>query len=421
PRANQGLYQTAEPNAQVPLLAGRLRVTAGGSIAGPGHIELCWLPDPRLRFKLQGSPRGALATQGLVRLWGQRAKGRCLITDREPLSRPEPIDGLINGPFAIGGNPPVARLVVHLVNFPDFVGSPIELGVKSWMRGRALLSGSGWRFTIDGHANTRRLCDSLKSTGGYAITHIGVLEREDGTAFRPSKADDRLLCVGTFLSFAAGAWAMPQLDVGVAADGRALYREYGVKQVAPWGGRFRWFHEIDGASLEHAFTGFDKLWARSEWREPLRKLIYLYVEANDRPPDVGLVLAQAALEQMAWNLLVNDRQVLSRTGFDKLSAADQLRRLVATSGIPLDTPSTLRHLAGMNTPDADGPYWVTQLRNDFVHPPRGGQSARTSGRIVDAWLLGVWYLELALLRLMDYSGEYRSRLNSGEVSRVPWS
>ena len=169
---------------------------------------------------------------------------------------------------------------------------------------------------------------------------------------------------------------------------------------------------------------FDQLWARGEWREPLQKLIYLYVEANDRPPDVGLVLAQAALEQMAWHLLVNDRRVLSRGGFAKLSAADQLRRLVKTCVIPLDTSSALKHLAGVKTTGtqhADGPYWIARLRNDFVHPPRGGQSARTSGRIVDAWLLSVWYLELALLSLMGYSGEYRSRLNSGEVSRLPWS
>ena len=347
PKANEGLYHTPEPNAEVPVLSGRLRVTAGGSVAGPGRIELCWLPEPRLRFRLDGSPRGVLTTEGIVRLWGQRAKGRCMITQRQPLhDLPEPIEGLINGPFAVGSNPQVARLVVHLVNFPDFIGSPIEVGARHHIAGRALLSRSGWRFTIDGLPNTRRLFDSIRITGGYAITHVGVLEREDGTPFRPSEADDHLLGIGTFLSFAAGAWAFPQLHVGLAADGSPAYRECGVRPVHPWDGRFRWFNDHDGASLERAFVSFDQLWARGEWREPLQKLIYLYVEANDRPPDVGLVLAQAALEQMAWHLLVNDRRVLSRGGFAKLSAADQLRRLVKTCVIPLDTPSALKTSGG---------------------------------------------------------------------------
>ena len=127
---------------------------------------------------------------------------------------------------------------------------------------------------------------------------------------------------------------------------------------------------------------------------------------------------------MAWHLLVNDRGVLSRGAFKNLKAAGQLRRLVKDSGIPLDTPSDLKRLTGMTTggrQPIDGPDWIAQLRNDFVHPPRGGQSARTSARMVDAWLLSMWYLELALLSLMDFKGDYRSRLNAGEVSRLPWS
>jgi hypothetical protein len=207
-----------------------------------------------------------------------------------------------------------------------------------------------------------------------------VLEREDGTPFRPSEADDHLLGIGTFLSFAAGAWAFPQLHVGLAADGSPAYRECGVRPVHPWDGRFRWFNDHDGASLERAFVSFDQLWARGEWREPLQKLIYLYVEANDRPPDVGLVLAQAALEQMAWHLLVNDRRVLSRGGFAKLSAADQLRRLVKTCVIPLDTPSALKTSGGRE--DA----WHTGRRRTILdssltqrfRPPAARRSVRTN-------------------------------------------
>jgi hypothetical protein len=127
---------------------------------------------------------------------------------------------------------------------------------------------------------------------------------------------------------------------------------------------------------------------------------------------------------MAWHLLVNDRKVLSADGFAKLPAADQLRLLVSTCGILLETPSALQQLAAMRTQGrqgTDGPDRIAWLRNDFVHPPRGGSSPRTHDRIVDAWLLSVWYLELALLSLMGQSGTYLCRLTSGEISSLPWS
>jgi hypothetical protein len=35
--------------------------------------------------------------------------------------------------------------------------------------------------------------------------------------------------------------------------------------------------------------------------------------------------------------------------------------------------------------------------------------------IVDAWELGTWYLQPAILRLLDYRGQYSSRLGPGRV------
>ncbi|MGD0863392.1 MAG: hypothetical protein ABSA21_11635 [Candidatus Limnocylindrales bacterium] len=425
PRANEGLYRTLTPNAEVPIWSGRLRIAAGASVAGRGRVLMPWLPTPALRFELEGSPSGDLQTEGTVSLWGQKARGRCLITSR-PLfpAMPGKIEGIVNGPLAIGGTPQMARLVVHVINFPKFLGRPIEVGKRSWLRGRASLAGNGWKFTIDACPHVGQLVDGLNATGGYAITHVGVLEREDGALFRPRQAADPLDRIGNLLSFASGAWAIPQLYVGVAADGRQVFRECGARPVGRWGGHSRWFNDLDVESLERAFVGFDRLWAKGVWREPLKLLIYLYVNANAGPPDIGLVLAQAALEQMAWHLLVNDRKVVSADGFGKLPAADQLRLLVSSCGIPLDTPSSLQDLAAMRTQGrqvTDGPDRIARLRNDFVHPPSGGSSARTHGRIVDAWRLSLWYLELALLSLMGQSGTYRSRLNSGEVSSLPWS
>jgi hypothetical protein len=45
--------------------------------------------------------------------------------------------------------------------------------------------------------------------------------------------------------------------------------------------------------------------------------------------------------------------------------------------------------------------------------------------LVEAWQLATWYLELAVVRLLGYDGEYVSRLRLegwiGDTEPVPWS
>ena len=46
-------------------------------------------------------------------------------------------------------------------------------------------------------------------------------------------------------------------------------------------------------------------------------------------------------------------------------------------------------------------------------------------QLLETWQLATWYLELALLRLLGYEGEYLSRLQLGgsdlDTETVPWS
>jgi hypothetical protein len=60
----------------------------------------------------------------------------------------------------------------------------------------------------------------------------------------------------------------------------------------------------------------------------------------------------------------------------------------------------------------------------MVHPDNERRNLFTD-LYVDAWRLGMWYLELAILRLCNYEGTYANRLADehwvGEVEDVPWT
>ena len=92
------------------------------------------------------------------------------------------------------------------------------------------------------------------------------------------------------------------------------------------------------------FPGFMKLMAASEdWKAAIHHGVYWYVRADTNliGPDGACVLLQAALERLAWHVLVRERRSISEEGFSKLPAADQLRLLLSALSIPLSASSGL--------------------------------------------------------------------------------
>ncbi|MBD0266320.1 MAG: hypothetical protein ICV78_27460 [Tolypothrix sp. Co-bin9] len=144
----------------------------------------------------------------------------------------------------------------------------------------------------------------------------------------------------------------------------------------------------------------------------------------------SIVLMQAAFEILAWTLLVEEKGIISQQGFEKLAAADQLRLLLSQCGVPLKIPDSLTELlkASKELNWFDGAQALTEIRNAIVHPnPKKRQKYlnRPFPEQIDAYKLGLWYLELILLNLFEYKGEYFNRIASKEfyqenIEAVPW-
>jgi hypothetical protein len=66
------------------------------------------------------------------------------------------------------------------------------------------------------------------------------------------------------------------------------------------------------------------------------------------------------------------------------------------------------------------------VRNKVFHPPdKIGSVEWPSGEeLIEAWQLATWYLELGILRLLEYRGNYTSRQQplgwSGQTVPVRW-
>jgi len=239
-----------------------------------------------------------------------------------------------------------------------------------------------------------------------------------------------------FLSFCRGAWVAPMLAVGFDDQDAVVWREWRNWKISAWKDSHCWLNDFSENWLREVFPGFLRRWTDDTWKEPIRHAIHWYIESNMCAGGIegSIILEQAAFELLAWTLLAADLKILSEEALDprRLPAADKLRLLLANNGIPLAIPASLADLqtaASTEQTWVDGPKAITELRNGLIHPSpqrRRKVFSHAAGARHDAWCLGLWYLELSLLRIFEYHGLYANRLmrdgfHGQQMMPVPWA
>jgi hypothetical protein len=194
---------------------------------------------------------------------------------------------------------------------------------------------------------------------------------------------------------------------------------------------------VIGRQIATVFPGFMARWQDDYWEEVVRMAVHWLLEAQAQAGSIegSIVLTQTAFELLASAILAERYGWLSTEGCDKLAAADRIRLLFRWAGIPTEIPAALTALEKlakanedfMLNKQPDTASSMTAVRNTITHPTRKNREKfgrhPTDARF-DVWRLGLWNLELCLLRLFDYSGRYANRITCkwwGELEDVPWA
>lgn len=328
----------------------------------------------------------------------------------------------------------IASATFHLFNWPrtfgpdDYVIEAIRPHFKSSSHhGRIILQDGPWQIVICETDQTEGISNQLKVSGGYALTHVGRIDRSDNARFTSEELTDLLEKLTYFLSFAASRWRSPDLVVGTNFDGDEVFQEIGLRHVtegAWYGGGWFDFHHAE--MLQQLFPGFCRLWKLDRWREPLQHAIYFYlssaVPGGRIHVDTGLILCQAAIEALAWSYCVVDQRMISESAFEKkLGAPDKFRMLMTVLGLPKEIPASMQQaFSRKGHAWSDALEVLTDYRNKIVHP----KGVPPATGYADAWRLAMWYIEVAILRICGYTGKYSNRLADrwvGDIEDVPWS
>lgn len=326
----------------------------------------------------------------------------------------------------------LAYIAFHLFNYKLIMGtrqSNEKEDNSLYAISHVDLKGSGWNVELKSLKTNLETYDKLRETGGYGLTHVGCLRKEDVSSFDGKTAEEMLTALRFFLSFSKGMWCNPCLAVGFDDKENRVWESWSSPQ-GHWAKPSSWFDPNHCDQLVSLFPGFLAKWQNDNWRTALREVIYWYLSSNCSTLglgigiDAGIILTQAAIERLSFEHAVRHKRLIEPEGFKNLKASDKFRLLFSSLDISIDIPTSLTELQKLANQFKwlDAPHAITEVRNTLVHPEhkRRGQFGKV---FFPVWNLSQWYLELALLKICNYSGTYGNRLMQryvGQVETVPW-
>ncbi len=261
----------------------------------------------------------------------------------------------------------------------------------------------------------------------FRATHQAEFSREDRSPFTELQAQDFLWKLSLFLSFCRGHWVAHSLMVGLDENGEKAFEQWGVGRISIWREPSGWLDEHNGNCIGELYEKFATKLQQESWLDAINHVVYWFTRAdtNNVGPDGACILLQAALERLAWHIIVRERNAISAKGFQDLTAADQLRLMLNIFSIPTTIPNGLAKLQVLGrSRTLDGPEVFTYIRNRLTHPPKVS-TPNEQLPYYEAYCLAQWYVELVVLASCGYAGKYGNRTVMrrwvGQVEMVPWA
>jgi hypothetical protein len=424
------VYAEAGVDEPIELFQGVLELNQNGEIViGSGSLQFQWIPITGIvvRFTTPTDYRGIGLGKAILRIpeMGVSVDTQLVLTPMIPGTGP--IEGIV-GQLNRGNQDSCTRLRFHLANLPAYFGSSVRTCQGGASAKRLSFNYLDWEIIMDA---VDRNQDELVQRRGFRITHLCALSKRDGSSFSLDDAEPALESLGYFFSFCRGGWTRPFLFSLEDPDGQSIGDRWETVFIDRYRQVHSWVPSTEPISghLGRAFEGFAQKWFSSDWHDAIRTATEWYIDSSAGAAEKSIVVLQAALETLAWTSLVGVNKQVGKKNW-KGDFHEKLRRLLTSCSIPIQLPSSLASLHSYCLAEGieDGPKAVTQVRNALVHPtPRRRKSLRESpASLVEAWILGMWYLDLLMLHIFDFMGTYSDRtVRSGwrgeEVKAVPWN
>jgi hypothetical protein len=234
------------------------------------------------------------------------------------------------------------------------------------------------------------------------------------------------------LSFVAGREIGIAPTCGVDAEDDVVWAEWRAPRLRLGQSSAWWSPPIMApAALREVADGFGQLVADPALEKAAHRAVdHLLAADSDEVLDVRIPVACSGLELLSW-VVLRRHGWLGQDSFQQLTAAARVRLLLQWAEVPTSLPdhfaALIARLDRLQQSEWEAPEILFNVRNGLIHPPRRLTDPEwpSLDEMVEAWQFATWALQLVLLRLIGYAGQYWSRLRLGrpslDVEPVPWA
>lgn len=397
-----------------------------------GKILFKWFPDMSVKFKgeflnAEHIDMSMMETYDVV--IDDKITGKVKIMDIDFTGAP--ICGGDGVRFIWGDSTvPVNEVAFAIPNLRDYLGGSVKDETESglhFQKTRLTLDDKPYKIIIDKLIDYKEQRQKLENDGGYILLYAGKVTKNKGSISLADlhKWHDRF---HHFLYFLNGRRTAPMFYTGLH-EGKPIWTDYSDYTVDLYKETISWSDIMFLNDLPQLWKKYNELWKKELDKDFLISAIHWYVEANSNAGMIegSIILIQTALELLYNWLIIENQKIIIGSDADSLSAANKIRLLIFQFKISPSIPPAFTELA--KVPDMqDGPEAFVSIRNALVHGQAGKREKLMKINLkakYQALQLGIWYVELALLFILDYRGNYRNRTN-GQLWRntgekVPWA
>jgi hypothetical protein len=329
----------------------------------------------------------------------------------------------------------VEKIIFSIPNFRDFHGLPVKKVTDknfSTSMNRLRLENDNYIITIDKCQDYKARLESLEEKGGYIILYYGELISKKG----PVKLEDTkdiFHCLDTFITFLNGKRTSAIFLQGIYAD-EVIWCDYTDYFVDPHKNVQSWPQRHSTRGLNELWQSFSSLWKDTDDKNFLTSAIHWYVEANGNRgfSEGSIIMAQTALELLYNWWIIERKKLIVGKDSENINASNKIRLLLSQLNISHSVPGAFTQLQNFideSKDIVDAPDAVVQIRNAIVHSQeekRKKLSAIHYKAKYETLQLCIWYIEMALLCILDFDDRYFNRCSkeiyaSKAEEYVPWT
>lgn len=302
---------------------------------------------------------------------------------------------------------------MHIANFPQLHGRVVTWPDGSSAPGRLHFEGGGWRIVMDEVRDADAIVKQWRQSGGFALTHTARVEQPSGGPCTVAALTELVEAFTFFCWLCTESRCGPILPVGLDDQEHAVWSRWNPTVTESFRTPWTWLDAAHLSEAESLFPLFMNRFTHPYWRQVLTHAIAYLMEAS-RPQTVNraVIMAQVLLEAVSYSWLVEERQLRTHDEFEYRTTAQNIREMLRDMRMPVAIPAKFTALAATRNSKGnpvDGPQALVIKRNEIIHRRRA-TPASNHDPLIQAWQLGAWYSELAVLRICGFTGVYRNRL-----------